>query len=114
MSRESRKRLRYGMGISLEEYCSNNIGMVRQLQSELITLTSGGYIGYFDTWDKTIRILVFERCESRDKALEIARSIGFSSSGKIDGEVFVSNMDLQRTHLQHIRSSDQFYREYYR
>ena len=37
----------------------------------------------FDTWEKTLRIFVFEGPISRDKALKEARSIGFTSAGDI-------------------------------
>ena len=111
MSYTSRKRLRYGMGIGLEEYNSGNINMVRDIQSEL--MMSAGYIGYFETWG-TLRVFVFEDPKSRDRALKEARSIGFDSAGVIDGELFISNAALHRPHLQNYRRKEQFYKEYYR
>ena len=107
------KRIRFGMGVSLEEYNSDNIRLVRTLQSEILTLS--GYIGRFDTWERTtLRVFVFEDAASRDKAVRAARSIGFDSAGKVDGNIFISNADLQRPHLQNYRSKNLFYREYYR
>lgn len=112
MSYAARKRLRYGMGIGLEEYNSGNIKMTRDFRAEL--MTSSGYIGYFDTWNDTLRVFAFEDPKSRDRALKEARSIGFDSAGKIEGGLFISNVELQRPHLQNIRSKGYFYREYYR
>ena len=111
MSYAARKKLRYGMGIGLEEYSRDNIRMVRDFQSEL--MTSPGYIGYFDTWG-TLRVFVFEDANSRNRALREAKSIGFDSAGKIVGELFVSNAALQRPHLETMRSKNYFYKEYYR
>ena len=106
------KRIRFGMGVSLEEYCSDNIRLVRTLQSEILALR--GYIGRFDTWERTLRVFVFEDAVSRDKAVRTARSIGFSSAGKVDGNIFISNADLERPHLQNYKAKTLFYREYYR
>lgn len=111
MNYADRKRLRYGMGIGLEEYSSRNIDMVRGFQAEL--LISAGYIGWFDTWG-TLRVFVFEDMKSRDRALKEARSIGFGSAGQIDGELFICNSSLQRPHLETMRSKNYFYKEYYR
>ena len=112
MRTDERTKIRYGMVISLEEYSSYNISMVRELQAELFI--SSGYIGYTDVYEKTGRLFVFEGPDSRDKALKDARSIGFGSAGSVVGNVFVSNAALQRPHLQNYRSKDQFYKEYYR
>lgn len=111
MNYADRKRLRYGMGIGLEEYSSRNIDMVRGFQAEL--LISAGYIGWFDTWG-TLRVFVFEDVKSRDRALKEARSIGFGSAGQIDGELFISNAVMKRPHLKNANSKTQFYRELYR
>lgn len=108
----ARIRLRYAMGIGLEEYSSRNIDMVRDFQSAL--MMTSGYIGWFDTWEKTLRIFVFEGSISRDKALKEARSIGFTSAGDIDGELFVSNAVLKRPHLKNVSTKKQYYRELYR
>lgn len=105
------KRIRFGMGVSLEEYCSDNIRLVRTLQSEILALR--GYIGRFDTWERTLRVFVFEDAASRDKAVRAARSIGFDSAGKVDGNIFISNTNLERPHLQNYKAK-LFYREYYR
>lgn len=105
------KRIRFGMGVSLEEYNSDNIRLVRTLQSEILAIK--GYIGRFDTWERTLRVFVFEDAASRDKAVRAARSIGFDSAGKVDGNIFISNANLERPHLQNYKAK-LFYREYYR
>lgn len=111
MGYAERKRLRYGLGIGLEEYSSRNIGMVRDFQAEL--LNSRGYIGYFDSWG-TLRVFVFENAQSRNRALREAKDIGFSSAGTIVGELFIGNSEMKRPHLQLAGRKDTFYREYYR
>ena len=109
---DTRKRLRYGMGIGLEEYSSRNIDMVRDFQSILLILA--GYIGWIDIWEKTLRGFVFEDAVTRDKALKEARSIGFESAGTIEGELFVSNAVLERPHLKSLNTKKQYYSELYK
>lgn len=108
----TRKRLRYGFGIGCEEYSQENIGMVRNLQAEL--LTSAEYIGYFDAYEGKLRVFVFDTESDRDKALREARKIGFTSAGACEGILSASNADLQRPHLKTIKNKNTFYKELYR
>lgn len=109
--RESVPRLRYGMLISLEEYSAGNIDMVRNFQAEAM---AGGYIGFYDTLSGKGRVFVYDEAHQADEAVRIAKSIGFSSAGRVEGEIFVKNSSLRRPHLKNIRRKDHFYREYYR
>ena len=108
----NRKRMRYGFGVGLEEYSRRNIGMVRDLQAEI--LTSEDYIGYFDAYEGTLRVFVFDREAERDRILKEARRIGFDSAGGCEGILSISNADLQRPHLNKIRNNNTFYKELYR
>ena len=110
--RRSIPKLRCGIGISFEEYNSRNIEMVRNYQAEALRID--GYIGYFDTWNNTLRVFVFDNRDEADRALRIAHSIGFESAGAVEGFLFISNRELQRPHLQDIHAKKQFYRELYR
>lgn len=112
ISREDRIRLRYGFGIGRYEYSNENIYQVRELMTEL--LSSEKYIGYFDTWEDTLRVFVLEDSEAAARMLREARSIGFESAGMVDGIIAVSNSQLQRPHLKHLRRSYNYYKEYYR
>lgn len=105
-------KLRYGMGISLEEYCSQNIDMVRSFQAEILILN--GYIGYFDAMNTTLRVFIFDDKDDADRAVKVAHSIGFESAGMIEGLIIVSNNCLHRPHLQNIVSKNHYYRELYR
>ena len=108
----NRKRMRYGLGVGLEEYSPNNRNMVRDLQAEL--LTSQGYIGYFDTYEGTMRVFVFDKEDERDRIVKEARSIGFGSAGLCEGIISISNAELQRPHLDKIKNRNTFYKELYR
>ena len=107
-----RRKVRTALGISLEEYCSWNIYHVREFQTEAIM--NPGYIGWFDAWNGTIRVFVFDGAESRDKALKAARSIGFETAGAVEGNLFLYNSELRRPHLERHTSRSSFYTEYYR
>ena len=104
-------RLRYGMIISLEEYNRSNIYMVRNFQAEAMT---EGYLGWACVMDEKARLFVYTSRTSAEKAVRIARNIGFESAGMVEGEIFISNSELSRPHLSNIRQKNYFYREYYR
>ena len=108
----TRKRLRYGFGVGHEEYNRENIIKVRDLQAEL--LTSKEYIGYFDAYEGTLRVFVFDTEADRDKVLREAKRIGFKSAGPCEGVLSVSNADLKRPHLKTINNKNSFYKELYR
>lgn len=108
----TRKRMRYALGIGLEEYNKVNIAAVRDFQAEL--LMSVGYIGYADIWCGTLRMFVFDTEPEMKRLHEEAKKLGFRTAGMIDGIVSVSNMDLKRPHLERIESKSAFYRELYR
>lgn len=110
--RQSMPRLRHGIGISLEEYCSRNIDMVRNFQAEALTLS--GYIGYFDAMNTTLRVFIFDDKDEADRAVKVAHSLGFESAGPIEGFVIISNDRLRRPHLKKIASKSRYYKELYR
>lgn len=109
--KQSMPRLRHGIGISLEEYCSRNIDMVRNFQAEALT---NGYIGYFDALNNTLRVFVFDDKDEADRAIKVAHSIGLESAGAIEGFIIVSNDRLRRPHLKKIASKSRYYKELYR
>ena len=108
----NRKRMRYGFGVGFEDYNRENIIKVRDLQAEL--MSNGDYIGYFDTYGGSLRVFLFDNESGRDKALKEAKQIGFTSAGKCEGVISVSNAEIKRPHLDNIRNSHAFYRELYR
>ena len=107
-----KKKIRFGMGISTEEYCPQNRDMARDFIAEC--LTHAGYLGFFETWDGTLRVFTFEKQEQAECMVKEAKRIGFATAGMIEGLVIVSNEDLQRPHLQNIRNKYSYYKEYYR
>lgn len=111
MAREPKPRFRQGVGIGLEEYGKDNFAMVREFQTELMMLR--GYIGYFDTWDETLRVFIFDNIEDAAKAVKGAEQIGFRTVGNIEGPVHIANSELTRPHLKYYKGYD-YHRELYR
>ncbi|MBR2674314.1 MAG: hypothetical protein IKE52_02520 [Mogibacterium sp.] len=109
MRERLKPRFRQGMGISLSEYSRNKS---REFQTILMLLD--GYIGYFDAWDETLRVFVFDNSDDADRAVKEAKYTGFESAGRIEGVLHISNADLERPHLKYIRKKSAFYAEYFR
>ena len=108
----TRKRMRYALGIGLEEYNKVNITAVRDFHAEL--LMSEGYIGFADIWCGTLRMFIFDTEQEMKRLHEEAKKLGFRTAGMIDGIVSVSNADLNRPHLSKIKDNAAFYRELYK
>lgn len=111
MSLERMKpRFRAGLAIGIEEL--NNSGSVaNELMTEL--LMKPGYIGFIDAEEPRIRVYVFKDDRSRDRMLEVARSLNYRTAGSIKDVVFVSNENLHRPHMKHV-SKGNFYKELYK